>query len=163
VGSMKKPVVNLNELENYEEFEKGNFQSHDAPIASIIGAKKLGYVMTVVKPGKKAAPFHNHHVNEEMFLIFSGTGLLRFGDEEYDLKPMDIIACPPGGREVAHQIINNGTEDLRYLGLSTLEPVEVCEYPDSDKYVAVVGTPKEQKFRHIGVKSSKVDFWENQD
>ncbi|MBC76092.1 MAG: cupin [Halobacteriovoraceae bacterium] len=159
---MNRPVVNLNELENYEEFKKEGFQSHDAPIASIIGAKKLGYVMTVVEPGKKAAPFHNHHINEEMFLIFSGTGLLRFGEEEYELKPMDIIACPPGGREVAHQIINTGNEDLRYLSLSTMEPVEVCEYPDSDKYAASVGTRNDSSFRHVGVKSNQVDFWQGE-
>lgn len=159
---MKKPIINLNELQNYDEFEKDNFQSHDAPVASIIGAKKLGYVMTVVKPGKKAAPFHNHHINEEMFLIFAGTGILRFGDEEFQLKPMDIIACPPGGREVAHQIINTGDEDLRYLSLSTMEPMEICEYPDSDKYAAAIGTRHNSTFRHIGVKSHQIDYWDGE-
>jgi len=36
-----------------------------AAIANLIGAKKLGYRMTVVPPGKKAWPYHAHLVNEE--------------------------------------------------------------------------------------------------
>jgi uncharacterized cupin superfamily protein len=44
-----------------------------------------------------------------------------------------VIACPPGGPEVAHQIINTGTTTMRYLALSTLVDVDACEYPDSRK------------------------------
>src|SRR5262249_746119 len=42
-------------------------------------------------------------------------------------------ACPTGGPEVAHQIINTGQTTMRYLSLSTLSEVEACEYPDSRK------------------------------
>jgi uncharacterized cupin superfamily protein len=44
-----------------------------------------------------------------------------------------VIACPPGGPAVAHQIINTGTTTMRYLALSTLVDLEACEYPDSQK------------------------------
>ena len=52
------------------------------------------YNLTVVPPGKTACPFHNHRVQEEMFFILEGTGLLRFGDREYPLRPHDVIAAP---------------------------------------------------------------------
>ena len=45
-----------------------------------------------------------------MFFILDGEGELRFGDKRYPLRRHDIIACPPGGPEVAHQIINTGAD-----------------------------------------------------
>ena len=46
----------------------------------------------------------------------------------------DIIACPPGGPETAHQILNTGNEELRYLAVSTKPSPEICDYPDSGKF-----------------------------
>jgi hypothetical protein len=37
----------------------------------------------------------------------------------YIARSGDVIACPAGGRETAHQIINTGTDELRYLAVST--------------------------------------------
>src|SRR5262245_45007251 len=56
---------------------------------------------------------------EEMFLIIEGERELRFGDKRYPIRKHDVIACPPGGPEVAHQIINTGKTTMRYLALST--------------------------------------------
>lgn len=50
-----------------------------------------------------------------------------------------MIACPPGKRLVAHQIVNTGDTDLRYLAISTKERVDIVEYPDSNKVGAFVG------------------------
>jgi uncharacterized cupin superfamily protein len=43
------------------------------------------------------------------------------------LRKHDVIACPTGGPEVAHQIINTGTIEMRYLSLSSLVEIETCE------------------------------------
>jgi uncharacterized cupin superfamily protein len=104
---MKKPVINLDELEIISD-EDGPFAGKFGLIAERIGAQKLGYNLTICPPGKKVCPFHNHHVNEEMFFILEGEGVLRFGEQEYPLRKYDIVACPPGGRAVAHQIVNTG-------------------------------------------------------
>lgn len=48
-------------------------------IAPLIGARKLGYNITAVPPGKRAFPSHNHHANEEMFFVLQGTGELHVG------------------------------------------------------------------------------------
>ncbi len=75
-----------------------------------------------------------------MFFILEGEGELRFGDKRFPLRRHDdVIACPPGGPEVAHQIINTGTTTMRYLALSTLVEVDACEYPDSGKVLIVAG------------------------
>ena len=132
-------VVNIDELE-LERFEKGaNYESRSARIGPRLGAKDLGYSYDVVPPGKRSCPFHSHHGEEEMFLILEGEGELRFGDQRYPIRRHDVIACPTGGPEVAHQIINTGTTTMRYLALSTLSEVDVCEYPDSQKLLVVTG------------------------
>lgn len=46
-----------------------------------LGAQKLGYNITLIPPGKRAFPHHNHRVNEEMFFILEGTGQFRLGKE----------------------------------------------------------------------------------
>ncbi|MCJ8323265.1 MAG: cupin domain-containing protein [Rhizobiales bacterium] len=141
-----KPVINIDELEFVEDGE--NTPGRHSPVASKIGAKKLGYNISICPPGKSTCPFHNHRINEEMFMILEGTGLLRFGDKEYALRQGDIIACPPGDASVAHEIINTGKVDLKYLSLATAINDEVCEYPDSGKVGIYVGEAG-NRFRHL--------------
>lgn len=158
-----KPFLNLTEITEFEATDEGPFQERYAPISEKIGAKKLGYSITIVPPGKRVCPFHNHHVAEEMFLILEGNGTLRFGEEEYPIKAFDVIACPPGGREVAHQIINTSSRDLKYFCLGTTEASDICEYPDSDKMLAMAGKPgKKPSFRHIARMSQAADYFEGE-
>ena len=86
---------------------------------------------------------HNHHGNEEMFLILQGEGRLKFGSEEFKITKDDVIACPAGGQSVAHQISNDGEEDLLYLALSTKNRLDICEFP-ADGRVAVQAGDYEQ-------------------
>lgn len=136
-----KPVINLDEvaLEERPAFFQPpasvaeRFGSRTGPVGTRIGARLLGYNITAVAPGKRAFPAHNHHANEEMFYILQGTGELRIGDERYTLRPGDFIANPPGGPDSAHQIINTGKEEMRYLAVSTMITPDTVEYPDSGK------------------------------
>ena len=157
-----KPVMNLDEAEFDDIEENGRFTSKRASIGTHIGAKKLGYNLTVLPPGKVQCPFHNHRGEEEMFFILEGEGELRFGDQRYPLRKHDVIACPPGGPEVAHQIINTGTVDMRYLALSTLCDIEVWEYPDSEKMLVVTGLPGEPGLRKIVRAEATVDYYDRE-
>jgi uncharacterized cupin superfamily protein len=135
-----KPIMNLDEVEFDDIEENGIYTSKRATIGAHIGAQKLGYNLTVLPPGKVQCPFHSHRGEEEMFFILEGEGELRFGDQRYPIRKHDVIACPTGGPEVAHQIINTGTETMRYIALSNLVEVEICEYPDSQKVMLSVHT-----------------------
>jgi len=157
-----KPVINLDELEMEGTREDGSFQQSYGIISPKIGAQRLGYNLTICPPGKRACPFHNHHVNEEMFMILEGEGLLRFGGEEFPLRKHDVIACPPGKRDVAHQIINTGEVDLKYLSLSTMDPHEVCEYPDSNKVGAFIGEYGKMDLRLMFKAEQAVDYMEGE-
>jgi uncharacterized cupin superfamily protein len=142
------------------------FASRMGQVGAKIGARLLGYNITVVQPGKRAFPLHNHHVNEEMFFILSGSGELRVGAERQPLRAGDFIANPPGGPEAAHQIINTGTEELRYLAVSTMLTPEIVEYPDSGKFGAALreklpdGTMR--VLRHIDREGTGLDYWDGE-
>lgn len=158
---MLKPVMNLDEVELVAD-EEGPFKHTYGIISDKIGAKKLGYNLSIVPPGKKVCPFHNHQVGEEMFLILEGEGTLRFGDKEYPLRKHDVIACPPGGRELAHQIVNTGKTDLKYFALGTRDEAEICEYPDSNKVMAFVGEPGKRRLRQIFRTESQVEYMDRE-
>ncbi len=92
----------------------------------------LGINHMRVPPGRTTCPFHSHQLEDEAFFILSGSGLLRYGDEVTELKPGDCVSCP-AGTGTAHQIANNGNEDLVYLAIGRHDPNEVCVYPDNGK------------------------------
>jgi uncharacterized cupin superfamily protein len=161
--AMPKPVMNLDEVEFDDVEENGRFNSSRGSIGSRIGARDLGYNLTVLPPGKVQCPFHCHHGEEEMFLILEGEGELRFGDRRYPLHKHDVIACPTGGPEVAHQIINTGTVPLRYLALSTLVDIDVCEYPDSQKVMIAAGRPSQPGLRKMFRAADTVDYYDGEE
>lgn len=140
-----KPVINLDELEMVHD-DSG--QSYGI-ISDNIGAKKLGYNLSVLPKGAELVHFHNHHVAEEMFFILEGEGILRFGDQEYPLRPNDVIACPPGGQEVAHQIRCTSDTPLKFLALGTRETSEIVEYPDVGRVMVASGPEFQRNLRLV--------------
>jgi uncharacterized cupin superfamily protein len=163
-----KHITNVYDLKIAGQRSEGTrFASGHTPIGFGLGATKLGYNLTEIPPGKTAFPYHYHYVNEEMFLVLSGTGNIRMPDGTHPLKAGDLVCCPPGPGG-AHQIVNDGSEPLRYLALSTMQDPEVVEYPDSVKYGVTVGrkpggTPQESTFRVLAFKKDAVDYWAGED
>lgn len=131
---MKYPILNLENLEYYSWGNGKSFQANIGAIGQKVGAKQLGYNLTVLSPGKRAYPFHSHRVNEEMFFVIEGEGEIRIGKERYPIRKGDVIACPAGNTETAHQITNTSTAELKYLAVSTQLSPEIAEYPDTGKY-----------------------------
>lgn len=160
-----KPIINISSLDlQPNPFPPQNpttkeFGGKLAWIGPLVGAQKLGYNVTAVEPGKRVFPFHNHRVNEEMFFVLEGSGEVRIGSETYPITKGDIIACPPGGTETAHQIINTDTEELKYLAVSTKESPEICDYPDSGKFAVLSDGGK---FRFVGKEDDSRDYWEGE-
>ncbi len=132
---MTDRILNIDDLE-YRPWSHGDrFEAKMGEIGLRLGSEKLGYNLTVVAPGKSAFPFHSHRVNEEMFFVLEGQGEVRIGDERHPVRRGDVIACPPGGPDSAHQMVNTSdSEELKYLAVSTMQTPEIAEYPDSGKY-----------------------------
>lgn len=137
---MQKPILNIEDtkavlISDYKPDAPEKYQGPMmAEISELIGAVRLGYNLTIVPPGKAAFPAHNHYGNEEMFFIIEGEGQARIGKETFPIHAGDVIACPAGGPETAHQIINiSATTTLRYLAVSTMQTPDFVQYPDSGK------------------------------
>ncbi|WP_333834938.1 cupin domain-containing protein, partial [Rubrimonas sp.] len=96
MSAAPKPLMNLDDVVFEDVEENGLYTSKRGFVGEKIGARQLGYNLTVVPPGKAQCPFHNHRAEEEMFLILDGEGELRFGERRYPLRRHDVIACPAG-------------------------------------------------------------------
>jgi uncharacterized cupin superfamily protein len=159
---MSKPIANLDDVEFTDIEDNGLYTSRRAQFSAGIGARKLGYNLTELPPGKSQCPFHSHRAEEEMFLILEGVGELRFGDQTYPIRRHDVIACPTGGPEVAHQIINTGNTTMRYLALSNQSDVEICEYPDSGKVGNFADTSGGNGLRKMFRAETTVDYYDRE-
>ena len=154
-------VVNVDDLK-LEHFTKGaTYESNSARIGPQLGAKDLGYSYDVVPPGKRSCPFHSHYGEEEMFFIVKGEGTLRYGSESRRIRAGDVICCPTGGPDTAHQIVNDSKAPLAYISVSTMMPTDICHYPDSKKIGAYGGrTPSVLK--HMTHDDAGVDYWKGE-
>jgi uncharacterized cupin superfamily protein len=171
---MIKPIVNLAEVTfaptSGQSAPTGSvaerFEAKTGTIGARIGAQKLGYNITAVPPGKCAWPFHNHPTKEEMFFVLQGNGEVRVGKATYPIRTGDFIACPAGDKDSAHQIMNTGTGELRYLAVSTEHSLEMAQYPDSGKFAVKAQFPGVDKTLHqvvfVGRECQSVDFWEGE-
>ncbi|WP_372524423.1 cupin domain-containing protein [Piscinibacter sp.] len=154
MGVIESRVVNIEDLKLEHSTKGSSFESRSARIGTLLGAKDLGYSYDVVPPGKRSCPFHSHRGEEEMFFIVRGTGTLRYGNETRKIRAGDVICCPTGGPETAHQLVNDSNDALAYLSVSTMMPAEVCEYPDSQK-IGAYG----EGLRHMTRAGDAVDYW----
>jgi uncharacterized cupin superfamily protein len=163
MAAPEKPIVNIADVPLQDLGKGEKFAANIARLAPMLGSTGLGCMLTVVPPGKRAFPFHRHHVIHELFFVLSGTGEYRLGDKRHPLRAGDVIAAPAGGE--AHQIINTGSEELRYLGLSTLGEVDVVDYPDSGKMAVAAGIKNADfttaTYRGMG-RIAPADYWDGE-
>ena len=157
MGAIDSRVINLEDLGLEHSSHGSTFESRSARIGPALGAKHLGYSYDIVPPGKRSCPFHSHRGEEEMFLILRGTGTLRYGSETRKLRAGDVICCPTGGPETAHQIVNDSDEELRFLSISTMVYPEICEYPDSGKVMAY-----DRQWHQVTRAGDSLDYWEGE-
>lgn len=130
------PITHLHDAEEHHHSDPdvpGYAQSYRVltPFMEARGGR-LGVNVTRVPPGHVACPFHHHAREDEAFFILEGTGVLRYGEDLYPLRPGDCVSCP-ANTQIAHQIANTGQVDLVYLAMGNNDPFEVCVYPDSGK------------------------------
>jgi uncharacterized cupin superfamily protein len=160
-----KPVINIADVKLRDNAHGEAFEAEIGSFGGSIGSTGIGCMLHVVPPGKRAFPFHNHHFKHELFVVLEGEGEYRFGKQTYPIKAGDVLAAPAGGQDVAHQIINTGQSEMKYLGLSTAGTTEVVEYPDSGKFAVLSrfdwATGK-GGVRYIGRVGNSLDYWDGE-
>jgi uncharacterized cupin superfamily protein len=161
---MSQDVVSIDELELKGSSRGTRFAVETGEIGIALGLRTLGAMLHVVPAGKTAFPYHRHHGSDELFLILSGTGEYRIGDDRVPVKAGDCLGAPAGGK--AHQIINTGTEPLRYIGFSNNGAADLVEYPDTGKISFGIGSTGIH-YTDATIKArgrlSRASYWDGED
>lgn len=128
------PIVNVADAPEEGELERGQWGGFWRVLTPTMRARggSLGVAWNRVPPGYTSCPFHAHALEDEVFYVLSGRGVLRYGEALHDLRAGDCVSCP-AGTGVAHQLANTGDEELIYLSIGPHDPNEVATYPDTGK------------------------------
>ena len=153
--------LNLDEIPWESTTTAGRYGCDEKFVAEHVAQRRLDLAMVRLAPGKRSWPFHFHHIGEELFFVLEGTGELRLGSETRRLRPHDVVSCLPGP-EGAHQIFNDGDQPLVYMAISTVDDVELAEYPDSDKVMSYVVRDGRPAFQHISRRADAVGYMDGE-
>lgn len=108
--------------------DKKNYSVVDGAFESLKGinrivfGKDLGLTGCEVSlnsfPAGKGTPFsHSHKLNEEVYIIISGSGIFKIDDEEIKVKPGSVIRIAPAGK----RFIEACDEELIYICIQAQE------------------------------------------
>lgn len=154
-------IRNYNDVPLKRLLREPHYDARSARLAQGTAARKLGASFDILAPGKRGCPYHLHHAQEEMFVIVEGTGTLRVAGELLPVRAGDVVFTP-AGPEYPHQIINTSDAPLKYLSISTMEAPEICEYPDSGKYLAEGSLDSSTPFEIIDRRGPGLDYWDGE-
>jgi uncharacterized cupin superfamily protein len=101
------------------------------------GAVASGLNHVVLAPAGQGAPVHCHSLEEELFVVLDGGGILELWGrgaqepQEHALQPGDVVSRP-AGTGVAHSL-RPGAEGVTYLAYGTRESNDMCFYPHTGR------------------------------
>src|SRR5882757_9558758 len=85
-------IKNLNEIER----EDGAPEEVEARFArKHLDSDELGVSYFRYGPGFRSPIGHHHRVQEEAYVVVSGSGRVRLDDEIFDLRPWDVVRVSP--------------------------------------------------------------------
>jgi quercetin dioxygenase-like cupin family protein len=91
------PFTHLN-LGDVEDAAPGNGFGHrwEARVArQALGAEQTGVTLFRLHPGRRSPFTHRHREAEETYVILSGDGRVKLGEELRDVVPLDVIRVAP--------------------------------------------------------------------
>lgn len=151
-GGRPSTIVNLEAVEP-SVIERSRVSRTRRDLGRAAGSLHTGLQHFEVAPGKESNPLHCHSMEEELFVILGGDGMLVLGDEEVELRAGHVVSRP-AATGVAHTF-RAGDGGLTFLAYGTREPGDVCYYPRSNKIA----------FRGLDViaRLEQLDYWDGED
>jgi uncharacterized cupin superfamily protein len=144
-----------------EPREQPGFRCLRARLGRQAGCERLGLSLFEVPPGQAAYPYHYHLSEEEIVIVLEGRPSMRMPGGWRELSPGDVIAFPRGERG-AHQLVNRGDEDMRFLAVSTSGEPDIIVQPDSGKLGAYERRPEGGGLRSWFRTANAVDYYEGE-
>lgn len=116
-GAGRKAVVRNIVEEPWQEFPGhfGGALSKALVRPETAGSRLIDYRISTYQP-MAYVEMHTHKVQEQIYHVLEGEGMMEFGGEQRIVRRHDVIFIPPG---VAHKITNNGLGDLTFIVVTT--------------------------------------------
>src|SRR4051794_7658634 len=99
-------LANIDDAESFTTLDGSSIREVAGRVALPAANQSLAEATVPARPAT-IAPYP--HTSEELYFFPAGSGRLRIGDEERDVRPGDCAVIPPG---VEHQLHNPGDEPL---------------------------------------------------
>ena len=106
-----------------------------------------------LEPGQTPYVFHMHSAQWEFYYVMSGRGTVRDEEGNTTIEAGDAFLFPPGE---AHQLTNDGSEDLVIFVVADNPFGEFSYQPDSKKWS--VSLPKRMRIR-----SGSFDYFDGEE
>ena len=100
-------------------------------LGDAVGLQHIGVHIISMQPGRDSTETHKHYYEEECIYVLSGTGTAIIDGERFALGPGDFLGLPAG--RAAHNIVNDGGEELVCLVMGQRLEQDVADYPDKGK------------------------------
>jgi uncharacterized cupin superfamily protein len=151
-GPRPKTVANIDDVEPVR-VERGRVARTRRRLSRAAGSETTGLQHVVVEPGRESGPQHCHSVEEEIFVILEGDGLLVLDQDKIPVSRRHVVARP-AGTGISH-MFRAGEGGLTYLAYGTRDRADVCYYPRSNKIA----------FRGVGLiaRLDGLDYWDGED
>lgn len=81
-------------------------------------AERTGVMYFRLKPGKRSPFAHRHAEAEEIYVVLSGSGRMKVGDQLIDVGPLDAIRVAP----TTPRAFEAGPEGLEYIAVGAHHP-----------------------------------------
>jgi uncharacterized cupin superfamily protein len=151
-GERPTTVVNVDAV-TPQPFGRSRVSALRRNLGRAAGSRATGIQHVEVAAGKESSPQHCHSLEEELFVVLDGAGMLLLGHEQTPVQRGHVIARPPG-TGVAHAF-RAGDDGLTLLAYGTREPGDLIYYPRSSKI----------SFSGLGViaRVEALDYWDGED
>ena len=104
------------------------FHASRARLGYQLGTERLGLSLWSIPAGQTAYPYHFHLAEEEVLVLLEGDLALRTPTGWERVRRGDVVRFPVG-EDGAHQLVNDGAAEARFLAISTHGQPDVVHLP----------------------------------
>ncbi|HKR98722.1 MAG TPA: hypothetical protein VJU79_04330 [Candidatus Dormibacteraeota bacterium] len=130
-----RPPIHIDEVRSHR-WDAGEIGATRRRLARAFDAKRIGFALIEIDPGKRSTPPHSHADEEEAFLVLAGSGLSyqTSGPDDvrtYEIGIDDMLWHPSGGD--AHTLIA-GDEGLTVLVAAEGSRTHITHLPRANQF-----------------------------